>query len=236
MNERIDSILDECRFRENPYFRAIKSGDFELDDFVETQVQFFHAVVFFSRPMAALAGKIPTPRLRAEILRNVWEEHGEGDPSRSHGITFQEFLLRLANVNDADIDRRALWPEVRQFNTALAGACVLDEYLVGAAMMGIIERMFCEISGWIGTGVVTRGWMSRDRMIHYDLHEDLDVKHAQDFFDVLRPSWEKNAEDRYFIEQGFRLGAASFDALYEGLYRNRRRRLVREIRGTHIRA
>ena len=42
--------------------------------------------------------------------------------------------------------KRSLWPEVRIFNTCLSGTCVLDDYMVGVAMMGIIELMFCEIS------------------------------------------------------------------------------------------
>jgi pyrroloquinoline-quinone synthase len=73
-------------------------------------------------------------------------------------------------------------------------------------------------------------------MIHYDLHEEIDVKHSQDFFDVLAPAWEKSAENRYYIEQGLRLGAHVFNGLYEGLYRARKRRLMRRLRGPHSRA
>lgn len=29
------------------------------EDFIETQIQFFFAVIFFSRPMAGLAGRMP---------------------------------------------------------------------------------------------------------------------------------------------------------------------------------
>ena len=40
---------------ENPYLRALADGSFEREDFIETQIQFLHAVVYFSRPMAVLA-------------------------------------------------------------------------------------------------------------------------------------------------------------------------------------
>jgi pyrroloquinoline quinone (PQQ) biosynthesis protein C len=232
----INEILAESRFRKNPYFAALSDGSFELSDFVETQIQFLHAVSFFSRPMAALAVKIPSARHRAEVLRNVAEEHGEGDPTRSHVSTFLVFLSRLAGVTQADVERRALWPEVRLFNTALAGACGLDEYLVGAATLGMIERMFCEISGLIASGVVRRGWIPSARMVHYDLHRELDVRHAQDFFDILGAAWDQKPEDRYAIEQGLRLGVSVFDGLYLNLYRQRSRRLLRGTRGPHCRA
>lgn len=225
MNDLIARILDETNAAANPYFDALRKKEFSKPDFVETQIQFHFAVVFFSRPMAALAARIPTAERRMEVLRNVWEEHGEGDVGLSHGSTFREFLRRLDDVDDTDLASRALWPEVRAFNTTLVGACVLDEWLVAAAMMGMIERMFAEISGWIGSGVVENGWIPAERMTHYSVHEKLDVKHADDFFDVLRPSWDEGPQERYWIEQGLRLGATVFHGLYDGLWRSRGRRL-----------
>jgi pyrroloquinoline-quinone synthase len=236
MNDLILEILEDVSYRTNPYFMALQDGSMSFDDFVETQKQFYFAVIFFSRPMAALAAKIPSTELRIEIIRNVWEEHGEGDPERIHGKTFETFLARLTNDSNLDLDSLALWPEIRQFNTTLAGACVLDEYLIGAAMLGIIERMFCEISTMIGEGVVQRGWLSRNAMIHYNLHEEIDLKHSQDFFNVLQPAWDKDEENRYYIEQGLRLGATAFNLLYEGLFENRSRRLSRMVTGPHSRS
>lgn len=224
----VDDVLADVNSAENPYFKTLADGNFSKDDFLETQYQFHSAVVFFNRPMAALAAKISDPRLRVEILRNVWEEHGEGDPSRMHGTTFVAFLSRLTGLSpDAvtkEIDRRPMWPEVRAFNTLLAGVCVLDDPLVGAGTMGIVERMFAEISTWIGRAVVARGFLRTDEMTHYSLHEELDVKHASDFFAVLAAGWGEGAKSRERIEQGLRMGAVVFDQLYARLYRCRERR------------
>lgn len=224
MKDTIDAILAETGYEKNPYFADLKSGAFRRDDFVETQLQFYYAVIFFSRPMAALAAKIPTPELRINILHNVWEEHGEGDAAKVHGATFREFLARLG-AGPEEISFRPLWPEVRIFNTVLAGACVLDDYLVSAAMIGMIEHMFSRISCWIGQAVVDQGWVAKDQLIHYNLHAELDIKHSQDFFDVILPRWDSGPSERYEIEQGLRLGAQVFDGLYRGLHRSRKRRL-----------
>lgn len=232
----VDRILRETDALANPYFRALVDGSLSREDFVETQAQFYLAVIFFNRPMAALAAKIPYAALRMEVLRNVWEEHGEGDAERVHGRTFVTLMERLAGLNEQELSRRALWPEVRIFNTALAGACVLDEYLIGTATLGIIERTFCDISRLIGAAIVDRGWLKADQVIHYSLHQDLDIKHAQDFFNVLGPAWDENIENRYYIEQGLRMGATLFDGLYAGLYRARGRRWLREQGGPHSRA
>jgi pyrroloquinoline-quinone synthase len=108
--------------------------------------------------------------------------------------------------------------------------------MVGTAMMGMIERMFCDISSILGKTIIERGWMTNENMIHYNLHETLDIKHSQDFFDVLAQSWERNEENRYHIEQGLRLGATIFNGLYTGLYEQRKRRLNRQYFGPHSRA
>lgn len=236
MNTLIRTILDETDYANNPFFVALRDGSFEKEDFVETQIQFFVAVVFFSRPMAAVAAKVPDARQRVEILRNVWEEHGEGSTSSQHGETFLVLLDRLAGISEEDVDRRVLWPELRMFNTTLTGACVMDEYLVGVGVMGMVERMFADISAWIGQALVARGWLTPETLIHYNLHAELDIKHSDDFFDVLRPAWTASPENRYYIEQGLRLGAHSFNTLYEGLYRGRSRRWMRDVIVPHARS
>src|SRR5256885_8046968 len=95
MHALIDEVLADVDVAKNPYLIALQDGTFAKDDFVETQFQFFHAVTFFARPMAALAAKIPDASMRVEILRNVWEEHGEGVRDKMHGTTFKLFLARV---------------------------------------------------------------------------------------------------------------------------------------------
>ena len=231
MQEIVDKVLQETDPWNNPYFVALRDGSFDRDDFVETQIQFYYAVVFFSRPMAVVAAKIPSPSLRVEVMRNVWEEHGEGDDAKIHGHTFRLLLERLAGLSIADIEGRLLWPEVRAFNTALTGLSISDDWEVGTACFGMIERMFVDISQWIGKGILERGWLQPDQMVHYDVHETLDVKHSDDFFAVLRDGTDGSKQSLYCIEQGVRLGAYIFDEMYRGLYRARGRRLRCEVEG-----
>jgi pyrroloquinoline-quinone synthase len=233
LRDRVEQIVAARNASANPYFRALEDGSFTRDDFVETQIQFYFAVVFFSRPMAALAAKIPHAEQRVEILRNVWEEHGEGRRSFMHGTTFLELLHRLGGITPQDVEDRALWPEVRAFNTVLVGACVLDEYLVGASVLGIIERLFADISTWIGRGIVRRGFLAESQLIHYDLHEKLDHRHSDDFFALLRPTYARGGQDAYVIEQGLELGAYVFLRLYDDLWRARTRRVSCAGHGNH---
>lgn len=210
-----NAIIARRNLLENPYVRALRDGSMGVERFRRSQEQFFFAVTFFPRPMAALVGRIPEPGRRLDILRNLIEEHGDFDESAFHHSTFREFLGRLG-CDVAALDGLALLPEVRAFNSVLTTACVLDELEVGIACMGIIELAFAGISASIGTAVVARGWLPAERMIHYQLHAEIDERHAEEFFAVIEDAWD-DPRRRYHVEQGLELGAYAFDRLFHDL-------------------
>jgi pyrroloquinoline quinone (PQQ) biosynthesis protein C len=217
---------------ENPYFIGLRDGSFTRDDFVETQVQFLFAVVFFSRPMAALAGRIPRPEQRVALLENISDEHGHGNLRLSHERTFLALLARLG-VTPADVDARPLWPEVRAFNTVLAGVGTLDDTLTGLAALGVIEDLFAKISSTLGRAILDRGWLPEDQIVHYATHERLDEEHAEGFYAQLRGPFARHPRHAYQVTQGLELGAYVFLRLYEDLWRARGRRTRRDVRGPH---
>jgi pyrroloquinoline-quinone synthase len=104
-------------------------------------------------------------------------------------------------------------PAVHAFNSALFSACMLEELEVGTACMGIIEHAFAALSAEIGQAVVERGWVRRDALTHYATHAELDLRHADEFFRLLEPTWN-DPRARELGERGLRLGAHVFDRLY----------------------
>jgi pyrroloquinoline-quinone synthase len=211
-----DQTLESSGIRHNPYLQALQDGSMSLESFRRSQEQFFFAVTFFPRPMAALVGRIPNPKSRIDILHNLVEEHGEFNPELSHHTTFQCFLRSIGSDPEM-IEGGALSPALRAFNSVLTSACVLDELEVGVACMGIIEYAFAGISATIGQAVVQRGWVRQQELVHYALHAQIDERHAEEFFAVIEPRWDDPAR-RYFIEQGLELGAYAFDRLYSDLH------------------
>ena len=209
-------VLSEAEIFNSPYLLDLESGRMSLDEFRRSQEQFFFAVTFFSRPMATLVARIEDPKRRLDILHNVVEEHGDFNEGAFHHSTFLEFLRRLGCDPEVVEKRVPMHPAVRAFNATLAAACALDEVEVGVASMGVIELAFATISSRIGSAVVARDWMPRDRLVHYAVHAAIDPRHADEFFLVIEPSFD---ERRYWIEQGLRLGAYTFERLYRDLPR-----------------
>ena len=209
------SILERVGIMANPYFTALEDGTMSREAFRASQEQFFFAVTFFPRPMAALVGRISDPRMRLDIIHNLVEEHGEFEERRFHHNTFRQFLRTLGS--DAErLDTLAPTPALRAFNSVLTAACVLDDLEVGVACMGIIEHAFAPISARIGRAVVARGWVAEAELVHYRLHAEIDERHAEEFFAVVEPRWGE-AGRRYYVEQGLELGAYVFDRLYRDL-------------------
>src|SRR2546430_15745426 len=69
--------LQSTGIYQNAYFRTLQDRTMSLEGFRASQEQFFFAVTFFPRPMAALVGRIPNPRARLDILHNLVEERSE---------------------------------------------------------------------------------------------------------------------------------------------------------------
>jgi pyrroloquinoline-quinone synthase len=213
---RADVVLERINILHNPYLEALRDGSMTLECFRRTQEQFFFAVTFFPRPMAALVGRIRDPRQRLDILHNLVEEHGEFQEQFFHHTTFQQFLCTLGSQPEK-LGSLSIWPALRAFNSVLTASSVLDELEVGVACMGIIEYAFAGISAVIGKAVVQRGWVAADQLVHYKLHAEIDERHAEEFFAVIEPLWGDERR-RYYIEQGLELGAYIFDRLYRDMH------------------
>jgi pyrroloquinoline-quinone synthase len=211
-----DSILQRLGLFDNPYFKALSGGSMSRECFGITQQQFFFAVRYFARPMAALIARMPDPAARVDILHNIVEEHGDFREEQFHQNTFRRFLSTIG-TRSPDEAGIGMWPAVHAFNNILMAACASDEIEVGVGCLGIIEYAFSEISAIIGRAVIANGWVGSRELLHYAQHAELDVRHADEFFALVEPCWDV-AEKRAAIQQGLELGAYAFDQTYRSLH------------------
>jgi pyrroloquinoline quinone (PQQ) biosynthesis protein C len=205
-------LLIERKFKEEVFFISLHNGTMTKEQFIKTQYQFYHAVVNFVAPLFFVAGNTPAYDQRIKIIKNLWEEHGEGDIANTHVATFDEFLRRLTN---SEVKHQRSLAAVNLFNRTLNETSKNDYYLKSIAMLGMIELMFSDISHFIGSALIERGWMTSKEIIHYKVHKDLDVIHAQDFFDIIEKEMVIPNQE---IEKGLLLGRDTFLNFYHGLF------------------
>jgi len=207
----------------NDYFTALEDDSMTREVFVRTQKQFYFAVRYFSRPMAALIARMPDSASRQGLIHNLSEEHGfddeseDGspgfDPAVAHDLTFLAFL-RTLGVTPQEMAKEREAPGVRAFNVALMGACQMERIESAFGCLGVIEYAFADICELIGRKVVARGWIAQDDLVHYKLHAQIDKRHAADFFKVVDGAWNRDPAARMAIEDGIQLGLHVFNRLY----------------------
>ncbi len=201
----------------NAYFQALESGIMPKPDFAKSQLQFFHAVGYFSRNLAALIARLPTSAGRAILVHNLSEEHGLDEdspkegfrPHLAHDRTFARFLGTLG-IGAEEIAISPPLSPVRAFNLALYGACSTEPAAFALAALGMIEYAFADISALIGRRVVELGWVKSADLIHYSLHAEIDKRHAAELFEAAEEACGETAD----VNAGLAFGRYIFDRLY----------------------
>lgn len=212
-----DRLLAQRPILGDMYFTSLADGRMPRESFARSQRQFFFAVRFFSRPMAALMSRMPCSSSRRTLMHNLSEEHGLDDeegrglnPAMAHDRTFLAFLATLGVSRD-EMQREVEGPEVRAFNLALLGACFGESPSFAYACLGAIEYAFADISALIGKAVVDRGWIAASELVHYKLHAEIDKRHAAELFEEVDPDAPADAE------AGVAFGLHIFARFYSGL-------------------
>lgn len=213
-------LLEGAPLLRNAWFTALRDGSMSRESFVRSQQQFFFAVGYFSRVLAALTARLPTAHEREVLVHNLAEEHGfdEADPAqgfRSHFAHEQSFLQLLQNLGVSRKEMQAVEPQptVQAFNLALLGACSMESPGFAFCALGIIEYAFADISALIGEVILQRGWLVEGELVHYCLHAAIDKRHAAELFEAAEFVTQSQEPTAAMI-RGLKFGRYIFDRLY----------------------
>ena len=79
----------------------------------------------------------------------------------------------------------------------------------------MIEYAFADISALIGLRVVELGWVKAEDLTHYNLHAEIDKRHAAELFVAAEEAENSDVS----IRMGISFGLYLFDRLYQDLIR-----------------
>ena len=83
-------------------------------------------------------------------------------------------------------------------------------------MMRIIEDRYAEMSKLISEKILKNKWLTEKTLVHYKVHEKLDLEHAESFYQIISPKWlNKNIQKD--IKEGLRFGNDLILNLYTNL-------------------
>ena len=214
LNHTVEMIAAEYDFRQHSYFLWMQSPKTDRAAFMYSQLPFQSAVESFSQPLAAVLSKIPTLEMRMGLMANLSEEHGNTTLQRSHKDTFRQYLRSLgATDNDLVMERNIA---VLAFSQSILNYCLTQSASSGAAILGMIEYLYVDISSNISKTISDRHWVIPGSQSHYSNHETLDVSHSQDLLQLAQTDWD-DSRSRSHVNQSLILGAHYFWNLYQGL-------------------
>jgi len=215
MQKFISRLKQKTPIHKNYYFSSLSSEEFTLKEFQKSQLGFFDAVLSFTKPMFIISSKLDSYEMRLSILENIFDEHGNGDIIKSHGKTFEEYLI-LLGVNKKEIINRNVNESSQDFNLSLIKRSQKESTYFSLAMMGIIEDRYAEMSKLISEIILKNKWLTEKTLVHYKVHEKLDLEHAESFYRMISPKWlDKKIQND--IKKGLRFGNNLILNLYANL-------------------
>ena len=215
MKNFILKLIKSFPIDDQPFFMSLLNETMDKEQFKETQINFLDAVEFFSKPMFIISSKLDTYEDRCRIIENILDEHGNGEIGNAHGNTFRQYLVSLG-VTEKQIKNRRPNEAVLEFNKTLIKCSTKKSTMRSVAMMGIIEERYSKISAIVVREILKKKWISKDRLYHYSLHAELDVEHAQGFYNIIKGGW-KNINSKEEIKKGLTLGNSMILNLYNGI-------------------
>ncbi len=208
------SLFESSPINKMPYFKFLKDGTMSKEFFIKTQIGILEAVRFFSRPMFIIASKLETYEQRHTILQNIIDEHGNGNLDEAHGKTFENFLFSFGITREMITNSKSS-NVVMSFNSSLLLCATNETTMKSIAMMGIIEDRYSAMSANLVNSILERGWIGKRQLNHYSLHENLDVEHAQGFYDLISDEW-RSPTSKKEIKKGLIMGNSLISNLYNG--------------------
>lgn len=159
-----------------------------VSEFLASQQPFYFAVKAFPQMLALLASLIEDSATRLVVIENLYEEHGNGNPSGFHTHSYLKYLQALGmdedkvsqviNGNNPGLIKENPW--VSQWIENILKNH--DNPLRLAAYLAGIECLYAVISQNICSWLKDHHLI--DKQTHYTYHARLDWEHGTELFDL----------------------------------------------------
>lgn len=190
----------------NPYFTNLKN--MSLEQFAFGQESFIHAVDNWSKMLGLMIFKVPTNKERWILIKNLNDEHGNGNLNESHVNTF---ILLLESIN-GNINK-PISKEVLIFNNTIQNYIETNIWIKAIAFLAIIEFVYVDICKQIHDYLCL--FIPKENIKHYSLHEILDVEHYKELISLIEPYTHTHYDE---IQNGYKDGFNCIYELYEQMY------------------
>lgn len=186
------SIADEIKNRlmdESVFFKELENLD--PATLKEILFPFGEVINCWGALLATLIGQLQDIEHRMVLIRNLNDEHGHGDPAKTHVATYAEFLAALSEKEGTDDRSFAAVEFFVNFLDATLNINI-EAPQFACLVLGMIEYSYIDISKCFNEYLLKHGL----QVVHYTDHEILDVGHSTDLFQVALSLMPEITDDR----------------------------------------
>ena len=201
MNINLENIINSVnKINQNPYFKYL-NDNLQLNDFLISQLDFVRAVDNWSKFLGVMVYKVPGVKERTVYVKNLYDEHGNGNIANAHVNTFADFINCIPGKCDYG---RINTDIVDKFINGVDEFIRQRNWIVATALLGIIEYVYIDVSKNIHKYVAN--FMDYRKIPHYSLHETLDHVHSLELFELLDNYYSTHSADIHMgIKKGYNL-------------------------------
>ncbi|MFO0555486.1 MAG: iron-containing redox enzyme family protein [Polyangiaceae bacterium] len=222
--EAVVRTYDTWPVSDHPFFARIAREPFNLRAVTLFVLNIREAITrrFVGR-LASIIARCDDEAVRSILAKQLNDELGDGDPTRTHRLLFERFADGLLACDpQSSLDR--LQPDARELAPGRAFGAVQDElYFHRSAWEGVGATLIMEVYGkqgdlWLGKQLArmkhaltptVREWLS--------LHEELEIAHVEEVIALARliPRGSRGELSARGARELAASGWAFLDALYE---------------------
>jgi pyrroloquinoline-quinone synthase len=171
----------------HPFLIRSREGRLSLEEVKVLAVQMYKFSKEFSKILARIFSYCPEEEAQAVILGNLDDEMGFGELESTHPALFRRFTRELG-IDDEALDAMATEPETLNLIDTYYQLPVRYDYLaalgaVGFASEGIVSNLYAQIE----RGIQEAKPFSKEAMVFFDLHIDVDMVHAANLYSLIGP-------------------------------------------------
>jgi len=170
----IDQILD------HPFIHRLEDGWLNRRQLQYFAGQYYLYCFHFPAFLSACAANVPDDETRMAIIENLWEEHGEGDITKSHRTLYLRFAESIG-MSKKDLEEIPKLSTTQICVENLLTLCKHEPFLVGLGALGPGTEYFTNQEYIkIQTGLRTYGDLSEEDIFFWTAHISLDEDHYAD--------------------------------------------------------
>lgn len=180
-------ITDDHPLWKHEFLMRCRDGNLCLSDVQILAVQMYKFSKEFNRILASILSCCQDEAAQLVILENLFDEMGQGDIRQSHPELFRQFT-RALGIDDKTLAAIPTAPETLAlietylripsqygYLAALGTVCYASE--------GIVSSLYTQLY----TGIIGSAPFSKESLIFFEVHIDVDDSHAAKLAAVIEP-------------------------------------------------